>query len=60
MSLARGLLIKARAGEFTPAAGLLITSNRVMRNLEGSKFKSSTQDGVAKGLAEMRAAISKK
>lgn len=60
MSLARGLLKKACANEFTPAAGLLITSNRVKRNLEGSKFKSSTQDGVAKGLAEMRAAISKK
>lgn len=62
ISLARGLLMKALAGEFIPAAGLLITSNRVKRNLDGNKFNSSasTLDGVAKGLAEMRAVISKK
>ena len=62
VSLASGLLKKARAGEFVPAAGLSIKSNRerLVNKSTNRNLSASTAAGAAAGLAQMHAVMNGK
>ena len=62
VSLASTLLKKARAGEFVPAAGLSIKSNRERLINKSTKLNSSasTAAGAVAGLAQMHAVMNGK
>ena len=59
VSLASALIKKAKAGEFVPAAGLSIKSNRERLVAKSTKCNSSTGTaaGAAAGLAQMHAVM---